>query len=185
MMTLDKSVTCSRIPPPRWSDAHRDQRRKGQHADNASTWLHQRKSAFETAQPGRRPELSCCPGRLKWAFSFWETIHFLIDKSGGVLSRDIETTGARPSQPNRPRGESHRRRINQDALENSTAVRKGECRGHRRAALARHRKDTTAEYATNGNLIGSVTPKQITDVPSYRYICVPISPPAIAYLVHN
>lgn len=107
---FDNQPTSAIIKLPRWGDAHHNQRQKGQNS-NAYRRLYQRKSLLQTAQPGRHPELWFCPGRLQRAFSFWGTVHFLIDKSGGVLSRDIQTTGIRPSQPyHRPRGELHRRR---------------------------------------------------------------------------
>jgi len=107
---FDRKPISAIIKLPRWGDAHQNQRQKG-HNTNGFALPHQRKSAFETAQPGRRPEARLCPGCLKYAFSFWGLVHFLTDKSGGVLSRDIQTTGIRPSQPyHRPRGELHRRR---------------------------------------------------------------------------
>ena len=96
MTQLDTFPQSAIIPSLRRSDARHNQRRKGQRR-NADLVYH-RKSVLEAAQPGRRSE-SLCPGRPHCAFSFWETVHLLIDKSEGVYLRPIANDGERPSRP--------------------------------------------------------------------------------------
>ncbi len=95
------------IPSLWWSDDHQYHQRKGR-GKNAVLVYH-RKSLLQTAQPGRHPEKPR-PGCLQWAFSFWRSVHSLIDKSEGVHLRDIVDDGRKPSRPKGFIGLLHKRR---------------------------------------------------------------------------